>query len=258
MRQLWEGFYTAVFIPLVWLLLRALGLVNRKVRRGIEGRRSLFADLASRIRKVRPGRRVWFHASSMGEFEQAKPIIAELKRRSPETRIIASFFSPSGYDHSLKYPLADVITYLPFDTLRSVRRFLDLAEPDVAVMVRYDVWPNMIWELERRKVPALIANATMRPTSARFLPVIRNFHRHLYDSISEILTVSERDVEAFRGFQLARAHVEAIGDTRFDQVCSRSAAARKHHLLPEGVVKGKKSKVVFHFLASSVARAASK
>ncbi len=244
MRQVWEGLYTVVFIPLVWLVLRALGLVNRKVRRGISGRRTLFADLAARMRTVRPGRRVWFHASSMGEFEQAKPIIAELKRRSPETRIIASFFSPSGYDHSLKYPLADVITYLPFDTLPSVRRFLDLVRPDVAVMVRYDVWPNMIWELERRGVPALIANATMRPTSARFLPAIRNFHHHLYDSISEILTVSGRDVEAFRGFRLERAQVEAIGDTRFDQVCSRSAAARKHHLLPEGMTRGKKVIVI--------------
>ncbi|HEX9006299.1 MAG TPA: glycosyltransferase N-terminal domain-containing protein [Bacteroidota bacterium] len=244
MRRLWEGFYTAVFIPLIWLVLRSLGPVNRKVRRGIRGRRSLFAELAARMGAVRPGRRVWFHASSMGEFEQAKPIIAELKRRSPETRIVASFFSPSGYDHSLKYPLADVITYLPFDTLPGVRKFLDLVRPDAAVMVRYDVWPNMIWELERRKVPTLIANATMRPTSARFLPALRNFHHHLYDSISEILTVSERDVEAFQGFGLEKAHVEAIGDTRFDQVCSRSAAARKHHLLPEGVTRGTKVIVI--------------
>jgi len=125
-----------------------------------------------------------------------------------------------------------VITYLPFDTDPGARKFLDLVRPSAAVLVRYDVWPNMIWELERRGIPILIANATMRQSSPRFLPVIRNFHHHLYSSICEILTVSESDVEAFRRFSLGRTHIEAIGDTRFDQVCTRSAEARKHHLLP--------------------------
>ena len=98
----------------------------------------------------------------MGEFEQAKPIIAELKRRHPGTLVIVSFFSPSGYEHSRTYRLADVITYLPFDTRRNARRFLDLVRPDAAVMVRYDIWPNHIRETHSRGIPVLIANATMR------------------------------------------------------------------------------------------------
>lgn len=244
MRQLWEFLYTTLFIPLLWLVLRFLGLVKSKVRRGIEGRRGLFRELAGRMQKVPPGPRVWFHASSLGEFEQAKPIIAELKRRDPGVRVIASFFSPSGYDHSLKYALADVITYLPFDTDPGARKFLDLVRPTAAVLVRYDVWPNMIWELERRGVPILIANATMRQSSPRFLPVIRNFHHHLYSSIREILTVSESDVEAFQRFSLGQTRIEAIGDTRFDQVCTRSAEARRRHLLPEQVSRGKKVIVI--------------
>ncbi len=244
MRSFWKILYTALIIPLLWVILRTLGLIIPKVRRGIRGRVTLFDDLEDRVRKLRPGDRVWFHASSLGEFEQAKPIISELKRRRPGIQVIASFFSPSGYDHSRKYQLADVITYLPFDTPGKVRRYLDLIRPTVAVMVRYDVWPNMIWELQDRSIPTMVANATMRPTSARLLPLVRNFHHYLYGSIGDILAVSDDDVKAFREFGLNGSNLEAIGDTRYDQVCARSAEARKRHLLPETVVRGKRVLVI--------------
>ena len=144
----------------------------------------------------------------MGEFEQAKPIIAALKHRYPEIIIIASFFSPSGYEHSKKYPLADVITYVPFDTGTGARRFLDLIRPDIAVMVRYDVWPHLIWELQRRHVPTLLANATMRRQTKRLLPVARSFHRYIYNAIDEILTVAESDMEAFKKFRLSHPSIK--------------------------------------------------
>ena len=107
-----------IFIPPFWAVLHILGLFNRKVARGIAGRKTLFADLDETMAAMPPGPRVWVHASSMGEFEQAKPIIAALKARHPEVRIIASFFSPSGYEHSRKYTLADAIVYIPFDSPR--------------------------------------------------------------------------------------------------------------------------------------------
>ena len=115
--------------------------------------------------------------------------------------VIASFFSPSGYEHSRKYPLADVITYIPFDTGKGARRFLDLIRPDIAVMVRYDIWPNHIWELQRRRIPTLLANATMRRQTKRLLPLARSFHRYVYDAIDDILTVAESDMETFKKFR---------------------------------------------------------
>ena len=244
MRSFWKILYAIVLIPLLWLILQFLGLFVRKVRRAIKGRSTLFLDLERAVVNLKPGPRVWFHASSLGEFEQAKPIISELKRRRPDIRVIASFFSPSGYDHSRKSHLVDVITYIPFDTRRNVRRYLDLVRPDMAVMVRYDVWPNMIWELHARNIPTMVANATMRHNSARFLPLVKNFHHHLYGSIGDILTVSENDVKAFREFGVNGSTLEAIGDTRFDQVCIRSSEARKRHILPEAVVKGKRVLVI--------------
>jgi 3-deoxy-D-manno-octulosonic-acid transferase len=244
MKRLWSAAYSFVVIPLFWIVVRGIGLVNAKTRRGIRGRDTLFADLERQIALLAPGLRVWFHSSSMGEFEQAKPMIAELKRRQPGTLVVVSFFSPSGYEHSRKYKQADVITYLPFDTRRNARRFLDLVRPDAAVMVRYDIWPNHIWELHRRGIPVLIANATMRQRTKRRLPIARSFHHSVYNEIDDILTVATSDVEAFRHFSLDHPTLQSIGDTRYDQVTSRSTEARKRHIIPPVITAGKRVVVI--------------
>ncbi len=244
MKRIWSAVYSFIVIPLFWVVIRGIGLVNAKARHGIRGRATLFADLERQIALLGPGPRVWFHSSSMGEFEQAKPIIAELKRRHPGTLVVVSFFSPSGYEHSRKYKLADVITYLPFDTRGNARRFLDLVRPDAAVMVRYDIWPNHIWELHRRSIPILIANATMRLRTKRRLPLVRSFHNCVYNEIDDILTVAPSDVEAFRKFSLHHPTLQAIGDTRYDQVTGRSAEARKRHIIPPAITAGKRVIVI--------------
>jgi 3-deoxy-D-manno-octulosonic-acid transferase len=237
--SLWQFLYRFVFIPLLWLALQVLGMVNEKVRRGIRGRVNLFGTLALRLSSVRQGKRIWIHSSSMGEFEQAKPIIAELKRRHPELVIVVTFFSPSGYEHSKRYPLADVITYLPFDTRAGARRFFDLIRPQIAVMIRYDIWPNHIWEARRRGIPLIIANATMRRQTLRRLPLVRRFHHHVFDSFATILTVSDADREAFGYFAVTRPTLESIGDTRYDQVLARSNDAKQRHLLQSEVIRDK-------------------
>lgn len=244
MRQFWTLVYNTIFIPLFWTALHFLGLAQPKVRRGIRGRKGLFERLTEEARKLGPGPRVWVHSSSMGEFEQAKPIIAALKNRIPDVRIVVTFFSPSGYEHSRSYPLADLIAYIPFDSQRGARRFLDVIQPTVAVMVRYDIWPNHIWELRRRRIPVLLANATMRRITMRRCPLLRSFHRHVYGDIDAILTVAQSDVDAFAAFGLDVSRVKAIGDTRYDQVASRSADARKRSLIPPAVLAGRRVLVV--------------
>ncbi len=226
MKNLWEVLYNILVIPLLWVVLRTLAVVDSKVRRAVAGRKDLFESLAHQLAVLPPGVRIWFHSSSMGEFEQAKPIIAQLKARTPSVRIIVTFFSPSGYEHSRSYKLADVISYLPFDSRAGARRFVELVKPDVAVMVRYDIWPNHIWELRRQGIPTFIANATMSRRTLRRLPLSRAFHREVYGAIGSILTVSQADVQAFELLVPHHPHLQAIGDTRFDQVSIRSAEAR--------------------------------
>ena len=244
MLGFWQFVYRFGVVPALAALFWLLGLVNRKVRRGINGRKHLFENLERQIPRLPAGKRVWFHSSSLGEFEQAKPIIAELRHRLPGVVIVVTFFSPSGYEHSRKYQLAHVISYLPFDTHRNASRFLDLVRPDVAVMVRYDIWPNHIWELRRRGIPTLIANATIRRQTNSRLPIARSFHHHVYDAISRILTVSQNDVEAFGFFHLRHPVIEAVGDTRFDQVTIRSSEARKKQIIAPAITEGKKILVV--------------
>ena len=152
MKNIWFILYNTVFIPLFWLLLHIAAFFNNKVRRGIEGRRGLLKKIDHDISKLTSKRRVWFHSSSMGEFEQAKPIIAALRKKYHDINIIVTFFSPSGYDHSKNYKLADIITYIPFDSKANAHQFLNLLQPTAAVFVRYDVWPNHLWELKMCKI----------------------------------------------------------------------------------------------------------
>jgi 3-deoxy-D-manno-octulosonic-acid transferase len=244
MQRIWYLFYNGVFIPLFWVVLRLGALVNGKIRRGVKGRSHLFEHLEQQSKGLKASRRIWFHSSSMGEFEQAKPIIAALREKYSDLNIIVSFFSPSGYDHSKNYKLADLITYLPFDTVRNARRFLSLIRPTAAVMVRYDIWPNHIWELKNRKIPAFIANATMRRNSSRLKFPLKSFHHELYQQFSSILAVSTSDVKSFERIGIRYPQVQAIGDTRYDQVWSRSLEARKKHLIPESVLRRRKVFVV--------------
>jgi 3-deoxy-D-manno-octulosonic-acid transferase len=239
----WKIIYNTFVMPLLLTLFKAASLVNEKIGRGMQGRRALFPLLEVSMSRITSPRRVWFHASSLGEFEQAKPIIAAIKLRYPNVVIIATFFSPSGYDHSRNYKPADVISYLPYDLNADTLRFLEIVRPTVAVMVRYDIWPNMVWNLNALSIPLILANATLNDASPRLWPVAKQFHKTLYDCFATILTVSEKDAASFRKFG-SIAHIEPIGDTRFDQVQIRSTDARHRRLLSEAITQGKKIFIV--------------
>ena len=244
MQQFWYLFYNGIVIPVFWLLLGMGFPFNAKIRKALRGRRALFSRLESGLGRLTAPRRIWFHSSSMGEFEQAKPIIASLKQHYADVDIIVSFFSPSGYEHSQAYKQASLITYLPFDTISNARRFLDLVKPSAAIMVRYDLWPNHIRELHRRNIPTFIANATLRRNSSRHWPLLRNFNKHLYEDLTSILTVSKDDVTSFLRLGVPESKLYAIGETRYDQVWQRSIDARTKHLIPPALLRGKKIFVV--------------
>ena len=244
MQSFWFFCYNIVVVPTLWVLFHLAAAVKRKVRVGLRGRKGLFDNLQQQVDSLTGGHRVWFHASSLGEFEQAKPVIGALRRRYSHLDIVVSFFSPSGYEHSRNYRLANVITYLPFDSRRNARRFLDLVKPIAAVFVRYDVWPNHLWELQRRGIPTFIANATMSEGSSRRRAMLKSFHRTLYNSLDSILAVSEGDAQGYRSLHLSHPRLEVIGDTRYDQVWMRSQEVRGKRLIPESIVRGKKILVV--------------
>lgn len=237
--MLWSFVYNTIAIPLFYLAVKAYSLVNRKVRKGIVGRNTAFSTLPDDMERLSTGPRLWVHASSMGEFEQAKPIIEELKRRLPDVRVIASFFSPSGFENNRHYESADIVTYIPFDSRKSARWFLDVVRPNAVIFIRYDIWPNHVVECHRRSIPVILVNATLRKSSTSLWPGIRGMYRNCYEPMGAVFTVSDSDAGNFRRFSLKDTRVEAIGDTRYDRVLQKAKRAGGTSLIPASVYERK-------------------
>ena len=227
-------------LPFLYSALRIGGLFNKKIRTGIVGRKRVYEELilsATAINKKK--KLIWFHSSSLGEFEQAKPIIERLKQEK-DVNVLITFFSPSGYDNSKKYPYADLISYIPFDTKSNTEKFIAITNPTLAVIMRYDVWPNMISSLKAKDIPIYLVDATLRSNSPRQYPLIKSFHKILFGNLTRILTVSESDAIEFKSFGFDDKKVSAVGDTRFDRVYQRSLLAKEKRLISYNVLKGKK------------------
>ncbi|WP_455107087.1 3-deoxy-D-manno-octulosonic acid transferase [Porphyromonas sp.] len=201
-------------------LLHLAAPFHKKARLIIEGRR----ETATRLEQLSSDRPVvWFHASSLGEFEQGRPLMEAWRKAHPEYQILLSFFSPSGYEVRHDYAGADVVVYLPSDRSSSVRRFLDLAHPSLAVFIKYDFWPTMLSELSVRSIPTYLVSAIFRPDQLFFrsyggwyLRLLHLFRRlYVQDESSRQLLI-EHGVEA----------VQVTGDTRFDRVEDIARAAK--------------------------------
>ncbi|MFZ0455108.1 MAG: glycosyltransferase N-terminal domain-containing protein [Ignavibacteriaceae bacterium] len=240
MKSLWFVFYNLIIIPFLYVSSRIVGIFNEKMRKGIIGRKRIFENLILDALSIDKSKKMlWFHSSSLGEFEQAKPIIEELKKKQ-NLNILITFFSPSGYENSRKYPYADLVAYIPFDTSSNAERFIKLLRPDLAIMMRYDIWPNHIWAMKKAGITSYLVDATMERNSPRKLPLIKNFHKILFKDITRILTVSEKDAGEFKDFGINRDKIKAIGDTRFDRVYQRSLSARARNLIKDDLLKDKK------------------
>lgn len=240
METVWYFFYNLIVIPLLYISIRIAGIFNKKIQIGISGRKRIFEDLllnASLLDKSK--KLIWFHSSSLGEFEQAKPIIQELKKRN-NVNILITFFSPSGYENSRKYPYADLVSYIPFDTNSNANKLFAIAKPDLAVMMRYDIWPNHIWAMAKIHVPIFVVDATMKVNSPRALPLSKNFHKNLFKIINKFLAVSENDIKGFKEFGVSSLQLKAVGDTRFDRVYQRSIIAKEKNLIRSDFLIGKK------------------
>lgn len=205
---------------------RLAALRNPKARLWVEGRREWARRLAERIDPQ--ARIVWIHVASLGEFEQGRPIIEELRRTHPEYRILLTFYSPSGYEIRKNYAGADCICYLPLDTPANVRRFLDIAHPEIAIFVKYEYWLNLLAELRRRRVRTFIVSAIFRRNSV-FFKWYGGWWRRALESF-EVLFV-QNDASKTLLAELGFDNVLVAGDTRFDRVAQIAAGARRVELI---------------------------
>lgn len=195
------------------MVVRLISLFHKKAGLMLKGQKQTFHILQNQIDSN--ARYIWFHAASLGEFEQGRPLIEKIKDQYPEYKILLTFFSPSGYEVRKNYAGADVICYLPFDLKRNVKKFLDLAKPEIAIFIKYEFWKNYLNLLHKREVPTYIISAIFRPSQIFFKwygsgyrSVLRNF-RWLFVQDQESKTLLNK-------FEIS--NVSISGDTRFDRV----------------------------------------
>jgi 3-deoxy-D-manno-octulosonic-acid transferase len=213
------------------LMVRCAALFHHKANLWINGRKNLTAQVKTFAQSRRPV--VWIHAASLGEFEQGRPVIEALKVKHPENLILLTFFSPSGYEVRKDYPLADQVTYLPLDTPRRMRKFVEAVNPAVLYVIKYDYWFNLFRILYQRKIPIYIVSAIFRPHQ-HFFRWWGSWFRKELKHVSWFFVQNHESESLLRkaGF----TNVSLSGDTRFDRVCRVAAEPLDVHL-PHSILK---------------------
>ena len=197
-------------------------LFNEKVRKMWRGEREAFRILKE---QVDPNAQyVWFHAASLGEFEQGRPIIEQLRKEYPEYKILLTFYSPSGYEVRKNYQGADIICYMPIDTVTNARRFLRLVRPCMAFFIKYEFWYNFLHILKHRNVPTYSVSSIFRPNQVFFRWYGKNYGRVLR-CFTKFFVQNEQSKELLNSIGITE--VEITGDTRFDRVLQIKEAAKE-------------------------------
>ncbi len=219
-----------------FLILRFAALFHSKARKLVRGQKATLTTLQD----LNLQGCIWFHAASVGEFEQGRPLIERIRKEHPEQKILLTFFSPSGYEMRKDYALVDKVLYLPFATSKNAKRFLDAVQPRKAIFIKYEFWPAYLEELHKRQIDTYSIAAIFRPTQTFFKPwggkyraLLKQFtHIFVQDSASQAL--------------LAKYHINNVtiaGDPRFDRVRA-IAAAGKGIPLVEAFVAGAEQVIV--------------
>ena len=220
--MIWESLYNAIGVPALFVSFHTAAKFDNKVREGIAGRRDVLRKLKSQLNSARQSdRTVWFHFTSVGEFEQAKPLIEAIK---DDSRIVLTYFSPSVHPNVARYSYCDASGYLPLDTRHNARALLQIIKPTLLVFSKFDTWPNLVWSTARQKVPIILIAGTLHAKSKRMSYLVRPFSKSVHRHITLHCAISEADAERFRQICPPDARIEVTGDTRFDRVYQRALA----------------------------------
>lgn len=197
-------------------ILQIVALFNEKIRLGVKGRNETFKKLNQHLKKE--DNTLWLHCASLGEFEQGLPVFKELRTLYPNHKIVLSFFSPSGYEIRKNTDVADLVVYLPLDTKSNAKRFIDLVKPELTIFVKYDIWPNMLNALNKRKLRAILISATFRKNQSYFKFYGSKTKKALHTF--EHIFVQNKSSKTLAN-TLGLKNVTVAGDTRFDRVSNQ-------------------------------------
>jgi 3-deoxy-D-manno-octulosonic-acid transferase len=218
-------------ISTVASLMRVAALFNQKIKLGVAGRDGLLDELENSFQKKVNGRSVaWFHAASLGEFEQGRPVIEAFKAQFPDHFILLTFFSPSGYEVRKNYNGADYICYLPWDTAANAKRFVKIVQPGLAFFIKYEFWYNYLRELKKSGARIISFSTIFRPDQI-FFKKRGGFFKKMLGYFDQIFVQNKQSLTLLHGIGVQQCSL--AGDTRFDRVSAIAAHVKD---LPEVAV----------------------
>ena len=202
--------------------IKLAALFSDKPAKMVKGHREVFDLLKSKI--DRNARYIWFHAASLGEFEQGRPLIERIRKEYPQYKILQTFFSPSGYEVRKNYDGADIVCYLPIDTPSNVKKFVDLVNPCMVFFVKYEFWQNYLNTLYKKGIPVYSVSSIFRPGQIFFRWYGKSYQRVL-KTFAHLFVQNEESKTLLAGIGVN--HTTVVGDTRFDRVLDICAAAKQ-------------------------------
>ena len=208
-------FIYSIIVSIAGLLLQIIAFFVPKIKLFVAGRKEVFPTLKAKIKST--DKTFWFHAASLGEYEQGLPVIERIKEKYPAHKIIVSFFSPSGYEVRKNNTIADATVYLPLDTLKNAKKFIQLTHPDAVFFIKYEFWPNYLNELKRQNIPTYLISGIFRENQA-FFKWYGGFYRKALDAFTYFFVQNENALHLLH--QLGKENAIVSGDTRFDRVAS--------------------------------------
>jgi 3-deoxy-D-manno-octulosonic-acid transferase len=196
-------------------ILKIVALFSPKMKLFVNGRKTVYSTLKSKIKS--DDKTIWFHAASLGEYEQGLPVIEKIKDKFPSHKIIVTFFSPSGYEVRKNNTVADVTVYLPLDTKSNAKQFLDLVHPEMVFFIKYEYWPNYLNELKKLNIKTYLISGILRENQA-FFKWYGGFYKNALKTFDYFFVQNENSKKLLQsiGFN----NVKISGDTRFDRVVS--------------------------------------
>lgn len=204
-----------LFLILYSVAIRVAAIANPKARKWISGRRDIFAKINGQL-STGNGQPIWMHCASLGEFEQGRPLLEELKKQYPQQKIVLSFFSPSGYEVMKDYKGVDHVFYLPMDSKANAKKFLDAVNPSFVLWVKYEYWYYYLTEIKQRNIPALLVSGIFRKGQP-FFAWYGDIWRKMLASFTHFFVQNEESKQLLSTLGI-KENVSINGDTRFDRV----------------------------------------
>lgn len=208
-------FVYSIIVVLASQLIKLLALFSPKIKLFVEGRKDVFSALKSKIKTN--DRTIWFHAASLGEYEQGLPVMEALKLKFPNHKIVLTFFSPSGFEVRKNNTIADITVYLPLDTKKNAAAFLKLVHPEMVFFIKYEYWPNYLNELQKLHIKTYLISGVFRENQM-FFKWYGGFYRNALKTFDYFFVQNESSKKLLQS--IGFTNVKIAGDTRFDRVVS--------------------------------------